>query len=452
MPELDELDSRIAALGPDDLARGLSFFHSRLKAADVAGLATCVHCGLCAESCHYYLATGEAADIPAVKLDTVLAVFKRHFTAPGRIAPHWFGARRFDHAAVRAWLDAVFGRCTLCGRCSLNCTVGIQLPAVLRAARGALTEMGVIPADLNSTVRASLDTGNNMGIGTDDFLETIQWLEEELKGETGDEAARIPVDKAGARVLFTVNPKEPKFYPLSLLASAKVFHAAGEDWTISSTGWDLTNYGLFTGVPAQGAAIARPMVEAAQRLGVALVAIGECGHGWAAARWEAPEWLQQRYGFKVASVLELVAGYLTDGRIAVDPARIKGRVTLHDPCNLVRHGGIFGPQREILKAVAGDFVEMTPNRERNYCCGGGGGQLSMGRFKARRLAAGKVKADQIRATGATIVAAPCHNCQDQLGELAKHYQLPVVVKGVTELVAEALVSPVPQPDGAKRCR
>ncbi len=82
---------------------------------------------------------------------------------------------------------------------------------------------------------------------------------------------------------------------------------------------------------------------------------------------------------------------------------------------------------------------MTPNREKNYCCGGGGGQLAMTRFAKRRIEVGKLKADQIRKTGAEIVVAPCHNCIDQLLELNKHYKLGVEIKTVCEVVADALV-------------
>ena len=82
---------------------------------------------------------------------------------------------------------------------------------------------------------------------------------------------------------------------------------------------------------------------------------------------------------------------------------------------------------------------MNPNREKNFCCGGGGGQLAMTRFSERRLKAGKIKAYQIKATGAKIVAAPCHNCIDQLMELNKHYKLGVKVKTVCEIAAQALI-------------
>jgi Fe-S oxidoreductase len=84
---------------------------------------------------------------------------------------------------------------------------------------------------------------------------------------------------------------------------------------------------------------------------------------------------------------------------------------------------------------------MTPNRDRNYCCGGGGGMLGMSEYGGRRVKSGKIKADQIRETGAKIVACPCHNCSDQLIELNKVYKLGIEVMAVTELVYNALVLP-----------
>jgi Fe-S oxidoreductase len=135
----------------------------------------------------------------------------------------------------------------------------------------------------------------------------------------------------------------------------------------------------------------------------------------------------------------MVAGYIAQGRLRLDPSRNAALTTLHDPCNLVRLGGIVEEPRAILSSVVARWVEMTPNRERNFCCGGGGGQLAMGRYARRRLDAGRPKAEQIRATGAKVVAAPCHNCIDQLSDLNKEYGLGVKVTTICELVAGALV-------------
>ena len=128
-------------------------------------------------------------------------------------------------------------------------------------------------------------------------------------------------------------------------------------------------------------------------------------------------------------------------------ARNAKTVTLHDPCRLVRMGGIVEEQRFILRQAVKDFIEMTPNREQNYCCGGGGGQLSMTDYTARRRSAGRTKSEQIRRTQARVVATPCHNCLDQLAELNKHHKLGVVVKSVLELAAEAVVLGPPRTGG-----
>ncbi len=441
MSEHDELESRLEALTEADFKRGLEVFRAKLGAADASYLNTCVHCGLCAESCHYYRAQPELENVPAAKLEKIAAVFKREFTTMGKLVPGLVGAKALDKDMARAWVDAVFGRCSLCGRCSLNCTVGIALPRLFRAARAALGAMGLTPPDLQATVDMALQHGNNMGIAKTDWVETVQWIEEELQMETGDPEARLPLDKVGAKILFTVNPREPKFFPLSLQASAKVFWAAKEDWTLTSDpGWDLTNYGLFNCKDEEAGVLTQNLVDAMARLGCETLVIGECGHGFASARWEGPEWLQREYPFKVMSILELMDEYLRDGRIKVDPTKNPAPVTLHDPCNLVRHGGISEAQRRVLRASAANFVEMTPNREHNFCCGGGGGQLAMARYKSRRLEAGGIKAAQIKATAAEVVVTPCHNCVDQLSELNKEYKLKVQIKTVAEVVAEAIVT------------
>ena len=64
----------------------------------------------------------------------------------------------------------------------------------------------------------------------------------------------------------------------------------------------------------------------------------------------------------------------------------------------------------------------------------------MGEYRERRLRSGGMKADQIRASGAKVVVAPCHNCIDQLSELNKEFKLDVKIKTVAEMVADALVT------------
>jgi Fe-S oxidoreductase len=141
--------------------------------------------------------------------------------------------------------------------------------------------------------------------------------------------------------------------------------------------------------------------------------------------------------------VEIYAKYLREGRIKIDPAKkIKEPVTYQDPCNLSRNGNLAEFGRYIVSHLAEDFREMQPNREHNHCCGGGGGFIPMGPpFKKRRIESGRVKAEQIRATGAKIIVVPCHNCFDQIKDLSKEYDLGVKVLSFKELITETMIIP-----------
>jgi Fe-S oxidoreductase len=437
----DALEEGLNNLTDEDLARILAEFRRRCGAAEAAAAQTCIRCGLCGRACHYFLTEPIVENLPVYKLNLVLAVFKAHFLPEGALLGSWIGARRLDRKMVREWVDALFGRCSGCGRCTVNCTSGINIAGLIRAARGALAAAGLVPPELQATILIAVEQGNNMGISKLDWLETLEWIQGELRDETGDPQACIPIDQPGMNILYTVNPREPKFFPLSLLAAAKLFYAAGESWTFSSDYYDVTNYGLYSGDDAHAGLLSDRLYLAAERLKAGTLILGECGHGFNSNRWEAPEWLKKRPSVPVRSILELAAEYVRSGRVRLDPSRNTKPVTLHDPCNLVRQGGIIEPQRFLLKSAASQFVEMTPNRQKNYCCGGGGGQLSMTRYARRRLNAGRIKADQIRKTEAKLVVAPCHNCIDQIMDLNREYKLGIEVKTVVEVLAEAIVLP-----------
>ena len=105
---------------------------------------------------------------------------------------------------------------------------------------------------------------------------------------------------------------------------------------------------------------------------------------------------------------------------------LKVKFTAQDPCQLVRKS--FGDPvaedlRFVVRTVVGEenFVDMTPNRSNNYCCGGGGGFLQSG-FPEERRAYGKLKFEQIKATGATYAITPCHNCHAQIHDLSEHFK------------------------------
>jgi Fe-S oxidoreductase len=94
--------------------------------------------------------------------------------------------------------------------------------------------------------------------------------------------------------------------------------------------------------------------------------------------------------------------------------------------------------RYVLNQLTSHFTEMTPNREYNLCCGGGGGLVAL-ENEPFREETGKAKVNQIRETGATIVATGCENCHTQLKFLSDRYKTGVKVEFLTNLVANSLV-------------
>lgn len=329
--------------------------------------------------------------------------------------------------------------CNMCGRCTMNCPGNIPLANVVRTIRG---QFGLTaPGHLQQVAVTHMETNNQMAVSEEDFLDTIDWMQEELQEEFGNPELKIPVDVVGAEILFIPHPREIKYYPEDIKSWSKIFMNAKESWTVSTKAFDVTNFGLFNGRDDEARKIMDFTVDEAKRLGVKRIVMTECGHGFWAFEWGRKVWYTAEecpYNF------EHFVGYMADliktEKIKVDKSKNPYVVTIHDPCNTVRKGGLIEEGRYILENVAESFVDMWPNREYNICCGGGGGALPMGDpVKEARMKKGKLKADQMMATGAEICCAPCHNCYDQLNDINKEYKLGMKIKHLHHLVANALI-------------
>ena len=426
-------------LTDEKIRKGLEVLKRDVGSKLLTHVNACVHCGLCAESCVYYNLNPDEHYVPAKKVDIVSSVYRRYNTFSGKIAPWLTNAKKLDEATIKDMVDLLYGSCTMCGRCNKHCSVGVDIEFLIRTGRAMLAEMGYVPETLQKTVDTAISTGNNMGIPTQEFIDTLKWLEEDLQFELDDNNASIPVDEKDKEIFYTLNPREPKFFPLSISAMAKVFYAANESWTISTKMYDVTNYAYFSGNLEEGRVIAKRMEDEMKSLDAKRCILAECGHGSRAFRWEAPNYLEKKLDFDVSTSVELLAEYIRDGRIEVDPEKNQETVTLHDPCNLARSGGIYEEQRYILRKCVKNFVEMAPHGTDNLCCGGGGGQLSMSEYNERRMGIAGLKAEQIKNTGAVVVATPCHNCVDQLIQTNAAYKLNVKIKTLAEIVADAIV-------------
>jgi len=414
----------------------------KLNRQVVGSLVGCVHCGMCNECCHYVLSHPDDPKMtPSYKADQLRKLFKANHDWTGSVFPWWVGADKvpLTDDDLDKLKDIAFGTCTNCRRCTINCPMGVDTATLNRIMRGLLTNVGVMPEGVRVVSKDQWELGNQMGVLKEDYLDTLEWMSEELEEDLGHDEATIPVDKAGARIMYAINPREVKYDPRTIKEAALIFWAAGEDWTMPSEGWDNTNFGLFSGDDGLGGASAKREYDKARELGVEKIVISECGHGYRSTRCEGVNWSGDAEAFPMESSVMTMIEYIKQGKIVVDPTKNPKRVTFHDSCNNARSCGFFEEPRELLRMVTTDFQEMYPNRAENFCCTGGGGAMSMSEYTPRRLKSAEIKANQIRSTGAEIVVTSCHNCVDGLSDLIKHYELGCEVKQLVDLVADALV-------------
>jgi len=331
--------------------------------------------------------------------------------------------------------------CTLCGRCTTDCRMGICMDEVMRDIRGLAWSEGKAPKRIAEGVAKALEFGNNAGLEADAFVDMAEWLAEETEEEMEDlpeDGLKVPFDREGAEILYIPNPREYTSNPTMFQTYLKFFTYAEADWTLSSRMFDITNWAYYLGYQDAAVTLVRNLVNEARRLGVRILLSTECGHGFKILRRDAEQWLGEPLGFEVLSVVELAHRFLKQGRLNLNADSCEGPVTYHDPCNVGRKLGIFEPPRELITAVAADFVEMWPNRKYCVCCGGGGSVGQNADLGQKRLEHARNKRDQILRTGASILATSCQNCLSQLHDLQARYDMPVKVRSVIELLVESM--------------
>jgi Fe-S oxidoreductase len=396
-------------------------------------------CSRCSANCQVYLATGDARDTPCYRSALLLDVYRRHFTISGVLRGRILGEPGLTDETVQEMADA-FYNCTACRRCHFECPMGIDHALITHLGRYILSEIGIAPRALAVSVREQLTgaSGNTSAIPVPALLDNLEFLSEDMQEEKGIDIP-FPIDQEGAEYLFLPAVSDFLMEADTLMGNAAVFRATGDSWTIGTGYYDGINYGLFYNDQILEHVLQKIKAEAG-RLKAKKILIGECGHASRTAKFFYPTFCGGRDAIPVLNIIEYTHQAWKQGRLKLDPNVITEKVTYHDPCNLARPGWIVSQPRELLKAFCRNYVEMTPSGRDNICCGGGGGTVSIDEIRPyRSLVAGRVKADQIRATGAKYCVAPCANCKKQLRELVEDHGIDCQIVGLHDLLYKAII-------------
>jgi len=416
----------------------------------------CATCHTCSDACHIYEASGKNPVYrPAYRSEVFRRLYKKHVKNKGKLLQAWRDGEIELNWTTVARLAELAYRCNLCRRCAQTCPIGVDNGLIGHEIRKLFSqEMGIAPKELHEKgSMLQLEVGSSTGMNALVVKDNMEFIDEDVSEKTGM-TVKTPWDKDGADVLLIHNAGEIMAWPMNPGAFGVIFESAGLSWTMSSeiAGYDSINYGLWYD-DVQFARVAIKHAEAAKKLNVKKIVLGECGHAHKALTVIADRVLTGELNIPRESCFVTLDEIISSGRLKLDPERNNFPVTLHDPCNVVRLMGIVEPQRRVLRKIAPKFREMTPHGVNNYCCGGGSGfAICSGHNFGdwRYQIAGRKKLEQILNAFKDeldpeikkYVCAPCSNCKGQLRDLFAYYDLwekhSILYDGLVELICNCM--------------
>ncbi len=413
------------------LERGLNAFREQIDAPIASFFSSCVNCGMCAEACLFYTETGDPRYTPINKLEPLRRVWEQEYTLWGRLKAAVGLAEPVTNALLEEWEPLIYDACTLCGRCSMVCPVGNDISYMIRKAREGFVAAGYAPEGMKSASKRAITIGSPMGVKYAALAAQIKHIE-------ADTGLAVPVDVEGADYMALLSSMEIMNFPEYIEALARIFKQADISWTIASEAFEATNSGIQIGSSDIARELVTRVVTAAEKLKVKNIISPECGHAYYAIRWDGPNLIGRPYTFKVVHILELLEELRTSGRLKTQGME-DARLTFHDPCQIVRKGGVLEPPRNLLRQVASNFVDMQDAREMNWCCGGGGGVSANERADELRIKVFARKKSQLDELNVDTLVTACANCRLILEEGLEEYHMELPVVGLTEMLAEHLV-------------
>ncbi len=396
-------------------------------------LDSCVHCGMCADACPFYVATDDPRYTPIHKVEPLKQTYKRE---AGPFAPFFklLGLKRkVTIEELHEWEELLFDSCTLCGRCSLICPMGIDITALIEDARHGMSEAGLVPKALYEKAYRQHRSGNVFGLSNEEITRRLAGIGQE-------HGIDIPIDRAGAEIMVCTTVEEMDAYPATVAAMVRVLEHVGANYTFCSQAVDASNYGYVGGSLAwEREGIVR-IVEAAKRYGVRTVVMPEDAFAYVALRWEGTELYGKALPFEVKHISEFMQEELAAGRLRLKKGNGAdgGAVVLHESSQLLRRGGVVGAPLDLLEAMGVAFKRPADHGAFAWCCGGGGGVLENERAQPLRYRVFEARMREIEATQADEIVTCCSVCRRTFDDGVDRFGWDKRIVGLTEMVAAHL--------------
>ena len=417
------------ALKPIKLEEAETFGVSKLQdftRKDLLDLYTCAVCGRCHANCPAQL-SGKALDPREVILNLkehLLEVGPQLLSGKTEASPENPGTKMVGEVVTE---EAIWD-CTTCRACQEVCPVSIaQMTKIVDMRRNLVLEQASIPETGEGALK-SLEARGHPWRGT--TLARTDWaqgLDVKTLAEDSDidilywVGCTSALEERSTRVAQAVAR-------LMKLAGINFAILGDEESCCGEPARRLGNEYLFQ-TQAQG------NIELLKGYNIKKI-VAACPHCYNTIKNEYPQF---GGNFEVIHHTELIASLLKEGRLRIDKG-LTGTVTYHDACYLGRYNDVYQPPRDILKSMpAAKLVEMERNRQRSFCCGGGGGHLWLEERSGRRIS--EMRTEQAIDAKAQTIATACPYCLQMFEDAikTKGAEESLKVMDVAELLSLALM-------------
>jgi Fe-S oxidoreductase len=333
-------------------------------------------------------------------------------------------------------LDVLWS-CTSCGACVNECPVDIEhVDHIVNMRRFQVLVESEFPTELGGTFRNLEKAGNPWGANKQDregWIAECDFPVRVVEGVLPDEVEYLFwVGCAGA---YEERAKK------TTKAVAELLYMAGVNFAV------LGKRETCTGDPARRSGneflyqiLAKENIEtfnevfAGRPKGKKKVVV-TCPHCFTTI---GRDYAQSGFELEMLHHTQLLNTLIKEKRLKPSPHKSEQKLTYHDPCYLGRHNQIYAPPRELLEASGCDVTEMPRNKERSFCCGGGGGRMWMEEKIGTRINLNRV--DEAISTGVDEVAVACPFCRVMVGDGMVARQSDVEVLDVAQVLLRSVKS------------